>query len=243
MESFNSVLNSLTLETIDYVSGQIIDWVNKSGNEKGGQRLFQVTQLVYEKAMFDGNSSAMYARLCHNMMVRVGPNVHDDGIRNAEGKPAAGAQLFRKYLLNRCQEGFERGLTTASVAATKSTVDQVANTSGITNEATVPFHEYYASQEAKNRRLALIKFLGELFKLRMVTERIIHECIKGLLADIDDPVDENLECLWMLFLTVGPIIDTNQVRTHMDIYFARIKHLSKNPKVRPRVQFLLLVCP
>ena len=41
--------------------------------------------------------SEMYARLGRK------------GIKNNEGKPTPGGQLFRKYLLNRCQEDFERG--------------------------------------------------------------------------------------------------------------------------------------
>jgi translation initiation factor 4G len=51
----------------------------------------------------------MYARLCRKMMEQISPKVQDDGIKNSEGKPFAGGNLFRKYLLNRCQEDFERG--------------------------------------------------------------------------------------------------------------------------------------
>jgi len=40
--------------------------------------------------------------------------------------------------------------------------------------------EYYAAQKAKRRGLGLIKFIGELFKLQMLTERIMHECVKKL---------------------------------------------------------------
>jgi hypothetical protein len=34
------------------------------------------------------------------MMEQISSQVQDDGIKNAEGKPFAGGQLFRKYLLN-----------------------------------------------------------------------------------------------------------------------------------------------
>jgi translation initiation factor 4G len=57
------------------------------------------------------------------MMEQISPKVQDDGIKNAEGKPFAGGHLFRKYLLNRCQEDFERGWAakdaTAAAAASK----------------------------------------------------------------------------------------------------------------------------
>jgi translation initiation factor 4G len=35
--------------------------------------------------------------------------------------------------------------------------------------------EYYAVQKAKRQGLGL-KFIGELFKLQMLTERIMHDC-------------------------------------------------------------------
>ena len=42
-------------------------------------------------------------------MEELSPNVRDTGMKNAEGKPLAGGQLFRKYLFNRCQVDFESG--------------------------------------------------------------------------------------------------------------------------------------
>ena len=51
------------------------------------------------------------------MMEQFSPNVQDNGICNAEGKPITGGLLFRKYLLNRCQEDFERGWAAKDHAA------------------------------------------------------------------------------------------------------------------------------
>ncbi|KAH9007608.1 hypothetical protein EDB83DRAFT_2532609 [Lactarius deliciosus] len=59
-------------------------------------------------------SSEIYARLCRKMMEQISPKVQDDGIKNSEGEPFAGGNLFRKYLLNRCQEDFERGWAAAA---------------------------------------------------------------------------------------------------------------------------------
>jgi hypothetical protein len=39
----------------------------------------------------------------------------------------------------------------------------------------------------KQHGLGLIKFIGELFKLQMLTERIMHECAKKLLGNVDNP--------------------------------------------------------
>ncbi|OBZ78219.1 hypothetical protein A0H81_01906 [Grifola frondosa] len=97
------------MERFDSISDQIITWANRSEKEKDGQTLIQVIRLVFEKATDEATWSEMYARLCHKMMEQISANVQDDGIKNSEGKPIAGGQLFHKYLLNRCQEDFERG--------------------------------------------------------------------------------------------------------------------------------------
>ncbi|KIK31363.1 hypothetical protein PISMIDRAFT_54226, partial [Pisolithus microcarpus 441] len=98
-----------------------------------------------------------YTRLCHEMMETISPKVQDDGIKNAKGKPITGGQLFCRYLLHQCQEDFEHGWSE-------------------------PYSdEYYVAQKAKCQGFSLIKFTGELFKLLMLTEHIMHECVKKLL--------------------------------------------------------------
>lgn len=247
-----SLLNKLTMEKFDSISNQIIDWANKSEREKDGRTLIQVIKLVFEKATDEAAWSEMYARLCRKMMEQISPNVQDDGIRNAEGKPITGGLLFRKYLLNRCQEDFERGWTqkesTAAAAAVKATEDQAIKESNEkaenkeNGESALYSDEYYAAQKAKRQGLGLVKFIGELFKLQMLTERIMHECIKKLLSNVDNPEEEEIESLCKLLTTVGEDLDTSKARGHMDVYFTRMKELAKSSNVSSRMQFMLQVC-
>ncbi|KAF8176531.1 hypothetical protein BJ912DRAFT_930637 [Pholiota molesta] len=217
------LLNKLTMEKFDSISDQIIAWANKSEKEKDGRTLIQVIRLVFEKATDEATWSEMYARLCRKMMEQISAKVQDDGIKNNEGKPIAGGQLFRKYLLNRCQEDFERGWvakeTTAAAAAVKASDDKA---------------------KAKRQGLGLIKFIGELFKLQMLTERIMHECVKKLLGNVDNPEEEEIESLCKLLTTVGGILDTPKARAHLDVYFSRMKELTKSPNVNSRMQYMLL---
>ena len=243
------LLNKLTMEKFDSISDQIIAWANKSEAEKDGRTLIQVIRLVFEKATDEATWSEMYARLCRKMMEQISSSVQDDGIRNSEGKPITGGQLFRKYLLNRCQEDFERGWTakeaTAAAAASKAKEDEAVKASNEkrTGEDEVALYseEYYAAQKAKRQGLGLIKFIGELFKLQMLTERIMHECVKKLLGNVQNPEEEEIESLCKLLATVGAILDTSKARAHMDVYFSRMKELVKSPSVTPRMQFMLQV--
>ncbi|OBZ69593.1 hypothetical protein A0H81_10246 [Grifola frondosa] len=124
--------------------------------KKDGRTLIQVIRLVFEKATDEATWSEMCACLCRKMMEQISANVQDDGIKNSESKPIAGGQLFRKYLLNRCQEDFERGWVameaTAAAAATKATQDQAAKAAAEESkdgESALSSEEYYAAQKAK----------------------------------------------------------------------------------------------
>ncbi|KAH9889411.1 armadillo-type protein [Cubamyces lactineus] len=233
-----TLLDKLTMERFDPISDQIIAWANKSEKEQDGRTLIQVIRLVFEKATDEATWSEMYARLCRKMMEQISPNVRDDGIKNAEGKPISGDQLFRKLLLNRCQEDFERGWV-AKEAAGVLAGGAKAGRDGGGGAALYP-GRYYAAQKAKRQGLSLIKFIGELFKLQMLTERIMHECVKKLLGNVENPEEEEIESLCKLLTTVGQLLDTPKARAHMDVYFSRMKELTKSGNVNSRMQFMLL---
>ncbi|OAX34390.1 hypothetical protein K503DRAFT_868950 [Rhizopogon vinicolor AM-OR11-026] len=219
-----ALLNKLTIERFDSISDQIIQWVNKSV----GRTLVQAIRLMFEMMTEKDAWIEMYARLCRKMMEQIGTDVQDNGIKNPEGKPIAGGQLFRKYLLNRCQEDFERGWFAKDVVNQKDT-----------EEAEVYSDEYFAAQKAKRQVLGLIKFIGELFQLQMLTERIMHEFVKKLLGNVENPKEEEIERLCQLLKTVGQLLDTPKARARMDVYFTRMKELGKSTNASSRVRFML----
>ncbi len=66
-----------------------------------------------------------------------------------------------------------------------------------------------------------MKFIGELFKQKLLSERIIHECIKGLFDDIQKQRDDRemmeayTELLCKLMSTIGKLIDTPEAKEYM----------------------------
>jgi len=143
-----ALLNKLTMKKFNLISDQIIEWANKLENEKDGQTLIQVVNLVCEAATDGLMMSEVYARLCRRMMEQISPNVRDDGIKNAEGKPIAGSQLFQRYLLNRCQQDFKGGWVAQEAAAASIEGWAVKETKDQKVEH-VRWYEYYAAQKAK----------------------------------------------------------------------------------------------
>ncbi|KAF7297995.1 hypothetical protein HMN09_01020400 [Mycena chlorophos] len=248
VRNVKSLLNKLTVEKFDSISDKIIEYANRS--EKDVQTLHDVIQVVFQHATdqpIDGVPwTEMYARLCRKMMEQISPKVQDDGIKTAEGKPITGGQLFLKYLLKRCQEDFERGWgvkeATAAIKGTEDKAQEKKVEQGGKKAADGGpryLDEYYAAQKAKRQGLGLIKFIGELFKLQMLTERIMHECVKKLLGNVENPEEEEIESLCKLISTVGSLLDTPKARAHMDVYFSRMKKLSKSKRVSSRMQFML----
>ncbi len=86
--------------------------------------------------------------------------------------------------------------------------------------------------KARRRSLGNIKFIGELFKLKMLTEAIMHDCVVKLLKNHDE---ESLECLCRLLSTIGKDLDFEKAKvskalTHTDgSQWLFIKHLHIHP--------------
>ena len=231
-----ALLNKLTMTNFGFISDQIITWANVSMHETNGWTLIQVIRLVFEKASDEVKWSRMYAHLCRKMMETISPEVQDVGIRTSEGQPIAGSRLFRKYLLDRCRENFGRSWV-AKGTTVKASDDQAMKRDDDSESKPYP-DEYHASQKEK---FGLITFIGDLFKLQLLTESIMHQCIKRLLPNVGNPEEEEIESLCQLLKTAGQLLDVPKARAHMDTYFARMKELRKGPNVNPTMRSMLQV--
>jgi translation initiation factor 4G len=124
-----------------------------------------------------------------------------------------------------------------------------ANTSNAVNtepsvasgEAMLDSEEYYAATMAKCQGLGPVQLIGELFKLQMLTERIMHGGIKKLLSNVVNPEEEEIESLCKLLMTVGHSLDNAKGRNHMDIYFERMQEIANGSDNNSRMQSMLQV--
>ena len=62
----------------------------------------------------------------------------------------------------------------------------------------------YAEMTERRRIMGNIRFIGELFKLKMLTEAIMHNCIMSLFRSRDE---ESFESLCKLLTTIGKDLD------------------------------------
>ena len=190
-------LNKMTPEKFDKISDQIMEIAAQSKDESDGRTLRQVIQLTFEKATDEAHWAHMYAMFCKRMLESMSADIKDENIKDKNGNTVTGGNLFRKYLLNRCQEEFERGWK----------INLPPKPEGQAEEAVMLSDEYYIAAAAKRRGLGLVKFIGELYKLGMLTERIMHECVKKLLDYDGLPDEAEVESLTSLLRTIGSSLD------------------------------------
>ena len=227
-----SNLNKMTPEKFDKISDQILEIAAQSKDETDGRTLRQVIQLTFEKATDEAHWASMYAMFCKRMLESMSADIKDENIKDKNGSVVTGGNLFRKYLLNRCQEEFERGWKT----------NLPEKPEGQTEEAAMLSDEYYIEAAAKRRGLGLVKFIGELYKLGMLTERIMHECLKKLLDYEGMPDEAEVESLTSLLRTVGAHLDNpaSKAQPAMNVYFARMNDIMNMPDLPSRLRFMLL---
>lgn len=227
-----AALNKMTPENFERIANQILEIVSQSKDESDGRTLRQVIQLTFEKATDEAHWAPIYAKFCKRMLESMSMEIKDENIRDKTGNVVAGGSLFRKYLLNRCQEEFERGWK----------VNLPPKPEGTTEEAAMMSDEYYAAAAAKRRGLGLVKFIGELYKLGMLTERIMHECVKKLVDYEGMPDEAEVESLTSLLRTIGASLDVSEKgHAMMDAYFARINMMVETVGLPSRLHFMLMV--
>ncbi|KAJ3301203.1 hypothetical protein HDU76_005808, partial [Blyttiomyces sp. JEL0837] len=223
-------LNKLTIEKFDQISGHFLNLPITSPSI-----LKKLIELIFDKALDEHYFQNMYGRLCAKLSHEL------PGIQKWIGDDPK-ANAFRRLLLNKCQEEFEKGekWTKANDEEQLSRQERLKKLHEMSSEEKEKYaEEEYQRGKLKRRVLGNISFIGELFKLSMITEKIMHSCIKQLLASVTDPEEEEVESLCKLMTSVGEKLDHDKAKPHIDVYFKRIKELSVSTKLSSRVRFML----
>jgi hypothetical protein len=226
-QTVNATLDDMTLEKFDKIADQILAIVAHSKDKSNGHTLRQVTQLIFEKAIGEAHLASICAKLCKLMAETISPDIKDESDIDKNGNAISGGRLFRKYMLNRCQEQFE----------CRWEMDLRDKPNGGQVEEKIE----EAADTAKQRDLGLVKFLAELYKAGMLTERNIHQCVKMLVTYIEIPDEAGIEPLTMLLKTIGGNLDRSEKgRPMMDLYFACIQTVIDTPEFHSDLKFMLI---
>uniref|UniRef100_A0A672P1R8 Eukaryotic translation initiation factor 4 gamma 2 n=1 Tax=Sinocyclocheilus grahami TaxID=75366 RepID=A0A672P1R8_SINGR len=215
------ILNKLTPEKFDKLCLELLNvGVDSKLVLKG------IILLIVDKALEEPKYSSLYAQLCLRL-AEDAPNF--DGPSTEIQSSQKQSTTFRRLLISKLQDEFEN--------RTRNVDLYDKNDSPLTSE------EEEQRAIAKIKMLGNIKFIGELGKLDLIHESILHKCIKTLLekkkrVQLKD-MGEDLECLCQIMRTVGPRLDHEKAKSLMDQYFGRMRSLMNNKDLPARIRFLL----
>uniref|UniRef100_A0A669C9A2 Eukaryotic translation initiation factor 4 gamma 3 n=1 Tax=Oreochromis niloticus TaxID=8128 RepID=A0A669C9A2_ORENI len=214
-----SILNKLTPQKFNQLMKQVTDLTIDTE-----ERLKGVIDLVFEKAIDEPSFSVAYGNMCRCLAtLRV----------QMTDKPNTTVN-FRKLLLNRCQKEFEKDKVDDVVFERKQ--KELDSAASVTERERLQEELEEAKDKARRRSIGNIKFIGELFKLKMLTEAIMHDCVVKLLKNHDE---ESLECLCRLLTTIGKDLDFEKAKPRMDQYFNQMEKIVKERKTSSRIRFML----
>lgn len=172
--------------------------------------------LIFDKALAEPNYCSLYAELCRRLD-REAPNFepHDSSIRT-----------FRRLLLAKCEYEFEHRILC-----------------GQSNSFDDDMDPEESRLQARKKAIGNIKLIGELGKLDLVSEAILHKCLKTLLKrGTNENLTErceDLECLTKIMQTIGKKLDQGQGKNLMDQYLERIKKIQAQKDLPLRIKFIL----
>ncbi|XP_077244883.1 eukaryotic translation initiation factor 4G-like isoform X2 [Tasmannia lanceolata] len=208
------ILNKLMPQNFEKLFEQV-----KMVNIDNEDTLTGIISQIFDKALTEPTFCEMYANFCFHLAGEL-PDFSKDNEKIT----------FKRLLLNKCQEEFERGEREQAEANRVEVEGEIKRSNEEKEEKKV---------QARRLMLGNIRLIGELYKTRMLTERIMHECIKKLLGQYESPDEEDVEALCKLMSTIGEMIDHPKAKEHVDFYFEMMFKLSNNQKLSSSVRFML----
>jgi len=165
----------------------------------------EAVSMVFYKAVSEINFTHMYTKLCVKL-------------NESEPKFANSQLTFRRILLSLNQHEFE---------AANNAVDEASLPEDPDERAVV-------KEKERRRKIGNVKFIGELFNEKLLSEVVVNECLKFYFNYImkhkgeEERMDREFaaELLCKLLTTVGGTLDTQRAKQWMDTYFNLINQYS-----------------
>eukprot|EP00960_Hanusia_phi_P063850 765597-Hanusia_phi.AAC.2 len=236
MKFARSILNKLTMTNFKKLAGDLINIEFRDPEELKG-----LVGIIFDKALEEGHFCQMYAGFCNEIKDKL-PEFSEE-----EADPLPGEEVkkkkvsFKRCLLNKCQEEFERADRYDELTDAENTGLSAEEKANRTRRVRVRMlgitivRCWYCLNS--NSTTGNIKFIGELFAQKILNEKIMHECVKRLLvlevADTDICVQ----------FTIGKLLDREEARHYMDYYFDQMKQMANEMGKRPggnRLKFMLI---
>jgi translation initiation factor 4G len=193
LNSFRSMLNKLTAENFNTLVNEV-----KKYKINTFEKLNGVIGLLFEKAISEPKFAPTYASLCSEVC-----NVHTL-VETSENRQGTNQQnqksTFKKNLISQCQREFERhkeeALVFNEIEEEMSQIEKLPDSEREEKKALLEEKHFKIRQRANGT----VKFIGELYKIDMLTFKIMNQCVNILL---EQPTEEKVERVCKLLTTIG----------------------------------------
>ncbi|XP_025411781.1 eukaryotic translation initiation factor 4 gamma 3-like isoform X3 [Sipha flava] len=185
-------------------------------------RLEKTIDLVFEKAIEEQSFAPLYASLCSAMQT---VQVISEG-----DKPIS----FKKLIISKCQSLFELDKAQEMDSAKKLSEINSCKDPEKKKELQLEYEEN--ERRLRKRSVGNCRFIGELFKQKILTPHIMLYCVVNL---VTKHVEEPLECLCNLLRTVGKELEQTY---DLNDTFAKLKALTSKDmknKIPSRIKFMI----
>mmetsp|Transcript_27503 Transcript_27503/g.49538 ORF Transcript_27503/g.49538 Transcript_27503/m.49538 type:complete len:495 (+) Transcript_27503:201-1685(+) len=180
------------------------------------EALRELTVALFDKAWSEQKYSSLYALICQFLK------------ENFEGFAYPGEEASRNWfkheLLTMCQEVFEYR-------------PQDIEFQGLTDDKIEQ-----KRVQLKKKTIGNVRFIGELFKVNLISPKIVLNCIDDLLisqqASLID--EDKLEGACVLLTTGGSMFERSSLREHTDRCMMKVQEIIRMPLLTPRLKFLLM---
>ncbi|CAB3225463.1 unnamed protein product [Arctia plantaginis] len=221
-KKFRGILNKLTPQKFD----TLLDRVKhlEINNQK---RLEGVIDLVFEKAIDEPNFSEAYAAMCNKLSV----------LKVPADNPTTPDQCvnFRPLIITKCQNQFVTDKIDEQVLKLEKELAECTDPAKKKEIALMIDEE---NRRARMRSVGNVRFIGELYKLKMLKPKIMDYCMKHLIEKLEE---EKLECLCKLLTTIGKQVES-EGSSQIDNIFKKMQEIvndRKSNKISSRVRFML----
>ena len=216
IEAFKDILDKITPNNIKRLTGEMKQLALDTEH-----RLHEVVMALFNKAVDEPMYAGQCAKICASMS-------------NTEATGADGTVVnFRKLLMAQCQREFEKNRTFEPNRDERQ--KEINSEKDEEKKKKMEFDLKQESVKIRHRYNNNILFIGELYKLVLLTGPIMHQCITKLLKDKHD---DSYECLCTLMTNIGQKLETAERNHGRDLnqMFNDFHRLASDKSLQPHTR-------
>ncbi|CAF1217918.1 unnamed protein product [Rotaria sp. Silwood1] len=227
LRDVKAILNKFTPQTYDKLQKKL-----EALEIDRFERLEGMISILFSKAVDEPPFRVLCAKLCKQFQKK------QVTVPDEDGKPVI--YYFRQILLTRCQKEFETDYRQEIEYEKRKAEVEAITDEKINKEEAEKLEDDLL--KVKRRKLGNICFIGELFKLHMLTDTIMYDCIEYLLRDKTD--EESLRYICNLLRIIGKELDAkaNEKSTNKTIlekHYRELNTIVKEQKTSARIRFMI----